>query len=311
MRRAAANLRMKLTLFQDSRVGARRYNQDRVGHWSAPGAMLMLVADGMGGHKHGEIAAQLTLEFIAGSFLRDAQPRLANPDLFLFRAVGGAHAAVLQQAAKMRLSETPRTTVVACVVQDGHVWWSHVGDSRLYLVRDGRILARSRDHTRVQQLVDEGRIREEAISSHPDRNKVLQCIGGLEPPKLEPTRSERLSRNDIVLLCSDGFWGPITQRQLLTGLIGREIRPALTELIALAESRAGPQCDNVSVVAFAWGEDAVPEPDSGRTISGNDLPTDVQDFTATDTDFQKMTDEDVERAIDEIRAALKRNQTQR
>jgi serine/threonine protein phosphatase PrpC len=117
------------------------------------------------------------------------------------------------------------------------------------------VVARSRDHTVVQRLVDEGRIREEAAATHPHRNRLLQCLGGLQMPRIEPVASERLARDDIVLLCSDGFWGPISQRQLLNSLLSRPLGEAIPELMALAESTAGAECDNVSVVAMTWQQD--------------------------------------------------------
>ena len=297
---------MRYTFFQDSRVGARPYNQDRFGKFETPGAMLLVLADGMGGHENGEIAAQLAVEFMAAAFLREAKPKLANPDLFLFRAIGRAHSTIVQHAAKASLDESPRTTVVACVVQEGEAYWSHIGDSRLYLVRKGRIVARTKDHTRVQQLVDEGRIREEAVATHPERNRLMQCLGGSHPPRLEPTTSARLAKNDVLLLCSDGFWGPLTQRQLLGELLTKELPAALPELMRLAELRAGPECDNVSVIAIAWGEDEIAPAAMQRTVPFYELPTDVQDFSATDPDFLRMSDADIERAIADIKAALKK-----
>ena len=106
----------------------------------------------------------------------------------------------------------------------------------------------------VQRLIDEGRIREEAIASHPERNRLLQCLGSHRMPRPEPASSARLTQHDILLLCSDGFWGPLTQRQMLHALMARKLDDALAELVELAEKRAGPQCDNVSVLALAWEE---------------------------------------------------------
>jgi len=298
---------MKYTLFQDTRTGARAYNQDRLAHAATPESLLLVVADGMGGHAHGEIAAQLTVEYVASAFRAEAKPRLPNPELFLFRAIGGAHAVIVQQAQKLGLADSPRTTVVACVVQEGLAWWSFIGDSRLYLIRNSRIVVRTRDHTPVQLLIDAGRIREEAAAHHPERNKLLQCLGGAVAPRLEPTASARLAKGDIVLLCSDGFWGPLTQRQLLVGLIGKEPARAFPELITLAEARAGPLCDNISVLAMHWLEEAAAASATERTLPLDELATEVQDFGATDPDFLRMTDADIERAIDEIRAALRKH----
>jgi serine/threonine protein phosphatase PrpC len=204
----------------------------------------------MGGHAHGEVAAQITVDHLGQAFDAEARPKIAAPERFLRSAVSDAHAQILEQARRRKLDETPRTTVVACVVQDGQAWWTHVGDSRLYLIRKGRVAARTRDHTYVQQLVDAGKIREEAAENHPDRNRVMRCLGGPQPPQIDSAQSMALEKDDLLLLCSDGLWGPLTQRQILIGLIGREPASALPELMSLAEARAGAHCDNVSVVAM-------------------------------------------------------------
>ena len=82
---------MKFAIVQESRVGARRMNQDRVGYWRTPEALLMVVADGMGGHQHGEVAASVAAELFGAAFQREARPRLANPAEFLAQAVAAAH----------------------------------------------------------------------------------------------------------------------------------------------------------------------------------------------------------------------------
>ncbi|HWA38766.1 MAG TPA: PP2C family serine/threonine-protein phosphatase [Burkholderiales bacterium] len=302
---------MKYEIAQESRLGARRINQDRVGHWSTPQSLLAVVADGMGGHANGEVAAQVTVDLLGRAFLQEAKPRLAEPARFLPRLLAAAHAGILLEAQKRGMREAPRTVVVACVVQDGHAHWAHTGDCRLYLFRKGRIHARTRDHSVVQQLVDEGRIREEAVASHPDRNRLLQCLGGIHAPRID-VGSERLAMDDILLLCSDGLWGPLTQRQLLHSLLNRPLGGAIPDLADLAETRAGSECDNTSAVALRWQEEQVRGDDEGpRTVPYDELPTDVQDLTATDLEFLRMSDEDVEKAIDEIKAKLRKNQPQR
>ena len=248
---------MKFAIVQDSRKGARPYNQDRLGHWRAPEALLMAVADGMGGYKGGELAAAATLEHLAQAFRAQAKPNLIDPEQFLARAIRGAHAAVVQAGRDAGLGHEPRTTIVACVVQGGYAFWASIGDSRLYLIRAGRIAARTKDHTYVQQLIDAGRIREEAVSVHPERSKLLRCLGGLAEPGQEPVASARLAKGDLVLLCSDGLWAPLTPRLILTGLIGKEPAHALPGLMALAEMRAGATCDNVSALVMQWHDDAI------------------------------------------------------
>ena len=293
---------MKYALAHDTRIGTRRINQDRIGHWASADCVLMAVADGLGGHPHGELAAEVALGLLGAAFVREARPRIASPGDFLKRAIAAGHAAILRDTAKRGLIDTPRTVLVACIIQEGQAYWTHVGDSRLYLIRDGRIVHRTRDHTVVQELVDTGRIREEASATHPERNRLLQCLGGYTTPQPAPLASEPLLVHDIVLLCSDGFWNPLTQRQMLHSLTARSLEAAIPELVELAERRAGPDCDNISVVAMRWAEPAVagaPQPER----------TEVRDFTATDLDYVRMSDEDIDRAIAELKAALRKSST--
>jgi serine/threonine protein phosphatase PrpC len=297
---------VKFNLAQGTRIGARQINQDRLGHWQTGESLLLAVADGLGGHLRGEVAAQIGIDLLGTAFRRDASPRIADPDAFLTRALNAGHAAILREGQRLGLPETPRTVIVACVVQDGHVHWNHVGDCRLYFLRNGRILHRTRDHTVVQQLVDQGRIREEAITSHPERNRLLQCLGGYQAPRPEPAARERLEKGDVLLLCSDGFWGPLTQRQLLHAIMARPLAEAIPELVALAEARAGPQCDNVTVLAMAWAEVAVAQAAAAAPAALQGVSTEVKDFTATDVDFVHMTDEEIEKAIEELKVALRK-----
>ena len=267
----------------------------------------MVVADGLGGHPRGELAAQISVDHFAAAFLRDARPALTDPREFLVRCMTGAHAAILREAYKLELPDVPRTVIAVCVVQDGYAYWAHIGDCRLYLVREGRIAVQTRDHTVVQNLVDAGRIAQDAVATHPERNRILQCLGGYQAPRPDPVVKARLARNDLLLLCSDGLWGPLTQRQLLHELATKPLGEALGDLAHLAEQRSGPQCDNVSVLAMSWGEDEDGPGDEPDTIRFCDLPTDIQDFTATDPDFLRMSDEEIEKAIAEIKTALRKH----
>jgi len=302
---------MKFALARETRVGGRPYNEDRAGHWSTGEAVLLVVADGMGGHAHGEVAAELVMRHIAAAFRRDARPRLADPDLFLFRAVGRSHGMLLREAANLGLPDTPRTTVVACVVQEGRAYWSHVGDSRLYLLRKGEVLARTRDHTLVQQLVDEGRLPAADASSHPERNRLLQCLGGAQAPRIQPTSHALLDKDDVLLLCSDGLWGPLGERQILEAFAGAPPAEAVPRLAALAETQGGPAADNITALALAWGEAMAPEGTGPRTVPLAEVSAAAQDFGATDSDFLRLTDDDIERAIAEIKEALKRGKAPR
>ncbi|MDX1435141.1 MAG: protein phosphatase 2C domain-containing protein, partial [Gammaproteobacteria bacterium] len=248
---------MNYVLAREHRIGMRQRNQDYLGHADTDESLLLVIADGMGGYFGGELAAEIAVGSITHSFLSEAKPRLADPGTLLVRAIERAHDAIHRYASAQSLPEVPRTVVVACVVQEGYAWWNHVGDARLYLVRDGRIVARTRDDTAVQLLVEAGRVTEEDAPKHPESSRVLQSVGGPKAPQPGPGASARLQRNDIVLLCSDGFWAPLRPSQLLKGLAGQAIEPSITELSDLAERRAGAHADNLTVLALQWLDDAV------------------------------------------------------
>lgn len=246
---------MKFRIVQDTRKGGRPYNQDRLAYCEAPQALLMAVADGMGGYAGGELAAQIAMSTLAKAFRAEAKPRLASPAAFFARAIPAIHEAITS-----RMREA-RTTLVACVIQDGCAHWTHIGDSRFYLLRAGRIFARTKDHSVVQELIDAGRMREEAVSAHPDRSKLLRCLGGQTVSLASPTAVTPLAKDDVLLLCTDGLWGPLTPHRLLAGFIGKELTKALADLLNLAEERAGVDCDNVSAIAMQWQTPALVEHD--------------------------------------------------
>jgi len=243
---------MQFSIFQESRRGARKSNQDRIAYCYSKDALLLLVADGMGGHLHGEVAAEVAMQFITEAFRREAKPALRDARLFLRRAITGAHRAIIEHAAGAGLAETPRTTCVACVVQDDIACWAHAGDSRLYHIRNGRIAAQTKDHSRVQQLIDQGRIREEAFGAHPERNRIFNCLGSNAPPQVDLSVMTGLEAGDTLMLCSDGLWGPLSGKIICGTLQMSDIMRAVPELLDEAERRAGRECDNLSVIAVTW-----------------------------------------------------------
>lgn len=294
---------MRFSIYQASRQGGRRYNQDRVAYSYSRDALLMVVADGMGGHSHGELAAQITVQTLAETFQRNARPKLKDPAAFLRGALERAHQAINEHVSAHHMSEVPHTTCVACVLQDDTAWWAHAGDSRLYLYSDTGLVARTRDHSTVQQLCDDGFITEEAMSTHPDRNKIYNCLGGHIPPEVEVSRPMPLSEHDTILICTDGLWGSLTEEQMAATLRTFPLARAVEFLMDHAELRAGPHGDNLSAIAMSWGIEAEPGSQSVSTLSMpvNTFTTRMDDFAATPSD---LAEEEVERAIAEIQNAI-------
>jgi PPM family protein phosphatase len=236
-----------------SLLGGREENQDRVAAAVAEHAALLLVVDGMGGHAHGARAAQVTQQVIMDAFWHAPQP-LFDPLGFLHLTLGRAHEAVVKLGAQLPLEQRPRATCAVCLVQQHASWWAHVGDSRLYHVRRGELLARSRDHSHVELLLREGLINAEQAHSHPMRNFVECCLGG-DPilPDMSLTRRRPLEPNDVLLLCTDGLWGALSDQEIAGEFAAPgELRARLNELGARAVKRAGVASDNTSAAALRW-----------------------------------------------------------
>jgi serine/threonine protein phosphatase PrpC len=190
-------------------------------------------------------------------------------------------------------------------------YWAHAGDSRLYHVRDGRIQAQTRDHSRVQMLVDQGRVREEAVAAHPDRNKIFNCVGASARPQVELSKAAPLREDDTLLLCSDGLWGPLTGKLITATLMKIDLMKAVPALLDLAELRAGADCDNLSIVAMNWeGTHKTPAGEvSTQTLALDGISTQLGDFSKADN--SDLSDEEIERAIEEIREAIRKHTTQK
>jgi serine/threonine protein phosphatase PrpC len=200
---------MRFTIFQDSRQGDRKGNEDRVGYSYSRDVLLMTIADGMGGHADGEVAAEIAITEITRRFQQEARNKLRKPLEFLVSAIQSAHRAIVSHAVAHNLLECPRTTIVACVVQNGSAFWAHAGDSRLYILRRGNVVAATQDHSRVQLMIDAGEITEEMAARHPERNKIFSCLGGVVPPQIATGRELPLETGDTIILSTDGFWSQI------------------------------------------------------------------------------------------------------
>ncbi|HEY4663497.1 MAG TPA: PP2C family serine/threonine-protein phosphatase [Comamonas sp.] len=300
---------MKFSIFQLSRRGGRAVNEDRMGYCYTREAALFLLADGMGGHAEGEVAAQLVLQSIAAQFQREAQPALKDPSEFLSRAVMTAHQRIQRYAKLQRMPDSPRTTVVVAVIQQGQVTWLHCGDSRLYWVRDGQLLARTRDHSYMEMersAVTPIRLAHKLLN----RNVLFTCLGAAGKPIFDLSGPHVLHSGDRLLLCSDGLWGVLKEPALLHGLSVQPVNEAIPALVESALQIAGEKSDNVTALALEWEMSAPASSEydiSTHSASLSELfASTIQSSHDLETLDDPLDEEEIERNIAEINAAIRR-----
>ncbi|MEO6117553.1 MAG: protein phosphatase 2C domain-containing protein [Methylotenera sp.] len=306
---------MKFTIFQNSRQGPRPYNQDRLAYSYSKDALLLVVADGMGGHKNGEIAAQLAVTTMTEAFQRLAVPMLSSPAKFLIEHIQQIHDMIDQLTQEREMLESPRTTIVAAVVQRGMLYCAHVGDSRLYHFRDGHLLYRTEDHSIVQSLYNKGMIEKGDMSTHPYRHKVYSCLGGDTPPKIDLSDRHELAEGDTIVLCTDGVWGAVADDHMKRILNNPSINESITELLNQAEYVSQQQGDNMSAIGLQWGDklssnlavSTVTMAMGSTTTIINPVTNPNQENQSDDGTFNNdLTADEIEKTIAEIQNALRK-----
>jgi serine/threonine protein phosphatase PrpC len=301
---------MKFSVFQVSRKGGREKNEDRMGYSYTRASGIFLLADGMGGHPDGEVAAQLALQSISASYQQSANPLIEDVRGFLTDALLAAHRQILRYAVERGMNDTPRTTIVVALVQEGRASWIHCGDSRLYLVRDGELIVRTRDHSYMEQPEGMGGTRPEAQKN---RNILFTCLGSPIKPILDMSGPISLQQGDRILLCSDGLWGSLADQDIVYQLANKPVEQAVPDLVENALLKAGANSDNVTVIALEWetpdGFEATRASISTDDFDDGEFASTVQADVpgAALNDPNDLNDADIERSIAEINDAIRRS----
>jgi serine/threonine protein phosphatase PrpC len=213
--------------------------------------VLAVVADGMGGHTGGILAAQQVIH-TARNNLEHFSARTESAGKMLKESIGEAH--MMIKASRFMNEKDPHSTAVMLLMQPGKVSWAHCGDSRLYRFRGDQLFFRSTDHSYVEQLVRQGKITPEQALVHPNRNILITSLGGGEPPKIDLGEAEDLQGGDSFLLCSDGLWGYFGDAELGGVISAFSAREACELLISRARARSNGEGDNISVAILKLAE---------------------------------------------------------
>jgi len=228
----------------------RQNNEDSFGYWEPEDdqqflrkGRLAVVADGMGGYEGGQEASRLAVETLVEVY-RDFGGD--DPQAALVEALQAAHEQIREYSfAHPGLRGMGTTCTAAAIVQDA-LYYVHVGDTRLYLIRDGQITRVTRDHSYVGRLVESGMISPEEAENHPQRN-ILTAALGTNPDLImdSPGQPEPLRPEDVLLICSDGLWGQVRDSEILDAVENKSAEQTGRKLIELARERGGP--DNITV----------------------------------------------------------------
>jgi serine/threonine protein phosphatase PrpC len=245
-----------VTYFAATDVGRERdHNEDSHGEFVLDdGSLVLVVADGMGGHEGGEVASQIAVEAI-GHIARHSPA--SDPREKLHNGFLVAHQRVISQADKTGKSGMG-TTAVAVLVRGSEAYVAHIGDSRLYHLRNGVVAWMTGDHTRVQRMVSMGILSPSEAKHHPDANIVTRAIGhGVSAdgaPLLPEVQTEPLllQPGDVMVLCSDGVYDDVTDAEIAAIALTKLPQDAAPALVALANERGGH--DNITVTVVQYGE---------------------------------------------------------
>ncbi|NMF87796.1 PP2C family protein-serine/threonine phosphatase [Aromatoleum petrolei] len=243
-----------------SHIGDRHEQQDRVGVFAHPrerGMLMAVLADGMGGHTGGAMAAEQVLLKARQNF-DDYSPRSEDAGSLLNTIVNDAH--LIIRLTRLTSEKEPHSTAVVLVLQPGEIRWAHCGDSRLYHFRDSCLMARSEDHSVVGDLQRKGQLNDAGARIHPRRNVLLSCLGSERPPEVTLSQGVRPQAGDSFLLCSDGLWGLLSDAEIAAEVCARRARDAAEVLVERARKRGAGAGDNISLALIKLVEAPASQP---------------------------------------------------
>ncbi len=234
---------MNIRYSEYSDIGSRKVNEDMAQLTSYPDGALALVADGLGGHGNGDAASRLAVSTVSEVIRSSA----ASPERAV-EAILTANARILQMQGESH--RDMKTTLALLWLNERQACAAHVGDTRIYQFRQGRIVFQSADHSVPQMEVCLGRIPPEQIRGHRDRSRLTRALGVREDMQVDTAMLD-VEKGDAFLLCSDGFWEPVLEREMLACLAGAaDAKAWLRSMLSLVSARMTPAADNNTAIAL-------------------------------------------------------------
>lgn len=235
-------------------IGGRKEQQDRLTIISLQeeDRHLVAVADGMGGLRDGAQAAQIVIDVAAENFSKYA---IHDPYKFLYDICQAAHQKI--NDLQYGLEAAPGTTAVLLYIHKQHAHWAHIGDTRLYHIRNGRLLSQTNDHSLFQLMTAKGLIEPHSDAAKSMQSQLYMRLGGEHLPEPEFASAE-VRDGDLFIICSDGFWQAVPPDQVVAALDSHPLYEDGPEyLVQLARQRGGNHCDNITLALLQWSDSSL------------------------------------------------------
>lgn len=236
---------INVSFFEASHIGKRNYNQDYFAHIITETAACFVVADGLGGHQHGEIASKMLCEALIAEVPNNAaaiyRDKLQGMELFLQKSYEKMKQGIIALHGHM----DTHTTFALAWIDDSQLITAHVGDSRIYRVNEKSVLWRTPDHTQVQTLFERGKVAEDEMGKHHLQNQLSRTVNLIEQPDIDIFIHPPLTASETLILCTDGFWTDTPIEEMIRLANAKDTSKVFEERILQLEQH--PFADNITI----------------------------------------------------------------
>lgn len=239
---------MKYIHLSLSKIGLKRLdNEDAVGVFEIDNGILAILCDGLGGNKAGEVASQLTIETVRNIFSEDDNTDSLSK---IKQAILESNNAIIKNANADFDLKGMATTAEVLYLKDDTAFWGHIGDSRIYLLKNSKLKQLTKDHSLVQKLVDEGYLTMKEAENHPNKNIIMRALGDNDNIEIDLSKQKINTTDDVkFFLCSDGVTTVIKDEELQNILSENDLESVSKTLADLIEERGAP--DNFSFIIIS------------------------------------------------------------